>query len=1074
MALQTGHELFGPGDMGISSAGAAGPGGLEGTGAHAPEWGVGNPVSVAMAGLQQEVQRFGDIWDSTQVSDFLLRKQGELNEKYFHPETGLFNTRKGGDAQGIYAELVEDAKRIADEDAVRELSSRQRGMANSSLATMFTDMGGRVASFENQELMGYHVNKINDNIFKATELIAKSGNLDVQALGQAYSHIQSNIIDMGKAKGWDEETIVRETKTYFGQAVVKGALAASVTDAVKAYGALQSYQDVIPADAFQEATKKVVGVWNEQTLQKFYDIYQTEGPEKAREFLKSVSAEDRSASRAVATASGRQNDSVTVRTTVPGRSQGRSASAESGGKSDAVNWKDTSGVSCGLYQIHRGPKSDTMRDFENFLRRNGKNDVADQLKGLKGDALGNAWQRLVRSGKITDSEQTDFINESLVQPGIAQLPEALRDRIRENSTYLDMAWSTIVQHGPGGNARGMKAAWEASGGNDAVFIEKLFEWRKTQFNDQPENMRQSIIARMDKEKQRALGELNENPVHDPATGGMRYQPYRIGFMKPTDVKRALAELNKLETAKSRESRRIMNEQFPQAAATYMIDEQAGREAFDIIQESLANTGDAKAMRSFTIQRDKYEKLIPYKRSISHLPFAQQEKLLEDWFKEETHTGVDGNAAEMGKMQKEAMRILSHEQSEAQKDKAGYIAKQQVQEAQRDRANPTIPPQGKDERDIVPKTEDVQAGKAPNFIQENIRRQQEMFGTFQALPTEKLHEYKTMMENLNIPVQEKMDALLGIREAYGEYAVDAFSELKLDGGIIAAVNHVAANGNRELSTVRLEAEKLMTAAMTPWTAIHGQAEDDAMAKRDYVDKAKELGMVVQNRYATIAMGNTEANVIRHNQYQEAVAKAIALGFMKDMDNLSGNYVMAYEQNSRNINESGAFNPRAKAVITIPASANVNPDDVVYGLGQFVKEELTGMLPELPAELAKQPAYAQAQDFRIASILQDTTGISVDGGDNVMLFYQGQRLLDRKGNKIVLSAADLATKYRKREDAHQGQMRGNAPQYDSWSGELRMPDIRSTERRTQEEQLEYERGIRQSYGAHGTHTPMRIFR
>ena len=318
MALTMGHEVYGPDDLTVQGGNGLGGAGLGG-GTNAPMWGVGNPVAVAMSGLENAVRNFADTYDDVKVSEFMLRKQQELDQKYFHPETGLFNTRKGAAAEGLYAELVEDAKRITDDDAANELSKRQRGLINQPLSTMFTSYGHKVADFENQELMRHQIQLAQNNIFNATEIVARTGQLDENALGMAYANIQNNNIALGKMQGWDEATIVRKTREDFGEVVIKGSVAQSVSDPTKAYGALRTYKDVIPADKYQAAIKQVVSQWNEYTMQQFFDIYELQGKDPARGFLNSVS--------------------------MAGRSAARASSEESGGNPAAVNYADSGALS---------------------------------------------------------------------------------------------------------------------------------------------------------------------------------------------------------------------------------------------------------------------------------------------------------------------------------------------------------------------------------------------------------------------------------------------------------------------------------------------------------------------------------------------------------------------------------------------------------------------------------------------------------------------------------------------------------------------------------------------------------
>ena len=968
MALIMGHEVYGPDDLTVQGGNGLGGAGLGG-GTNAPMWGVGNPVAVTMSGLENAVSNFADTYDDVKVSEFMLRKQQELDQKYFHPETGLFNTRKGAAAEGLYAELVEDAKRITDDDAANELSKRQRGLINQPLSTMFTAYGHKVADFENQELMGYQIQMAQNNIFNATEIVARTGQLDENALGMAYANIQNNNIALGKMQGWDEATIVRKTREDFGEAVIKGSVAQSVSDPTKAYGALRTYKDVIPADMYQAAINQVVSQWNEYTMQQFFDIYELQGKDPARGFLNSVS--------------------------MAGRSAARASSEESGGNPAAVNYADSGGTSVGLYQIHRGPKSDTMSEFETWLRVHGKGDVADALKGKQGKDLGAAWQELVASGKIEDADQTAFIQEKLIDPAVRGLPEELQQRINTSGVYQDVIWSTAIQHGSSSAIRLMKAAWRDSGTDNRIFFESLYDLRKTQFNDQPQNVREAIIRRMEREKQRALGEL-----YTDATGTSQFPRDEL-VLTPQKYSQAMRMMQTRDRQKGVEANRLIREYAPNAFSEFM---QTGeRTSMDEVEEALIQTGDDKSYLRFKTMRSKYEELLPYMQSNSDKSFAEQQFLAMEWLTKAVIPGPDGNAAAIDKMKEEVTRQLQRQYTEFMKDPAGYAAQQQMFQAKHDAVDPTVPPHPVDDKGREPSEKDVATGKAVLDMRENMRLQRQISGDAAFVPTlisqERQKTLKTFFADPQVSDQDKFSTAISLAAEYGDYAEKAFSELDINGGANMAVSLVMQLG-RGYET---QARDLFAASLIP----DSQIWTDETRKAEFTLKARDNKFIehINEVIAQVGISTNATHQLRG--LESAVAKMIALGGEDKLDELVAGFEFWDNQRWGISDFFGTESHNANVALMIPRNLQIDPMRVAYAAERFERKELESVLPGLPKDAS--PQAVEEHRMRIEGLQNQITWISTNQGRSIVAYANNMQVVDKQGKPLALDVADIIKRY-----------------------------------------------------------------
>jgi hypothetical protein len=291
--------LEGPGDLTAQGGGRAANFAPTGSGTNAPTWEVGDPVAAAMAGLPQALERFAEVHDDIQINNFLLETRKELDTLYNDPENGIFKTRKGLSADGVYQEFSQWAEKNWEERARKTLNERQLGKAGKAFNALYMDMGRRVASHEMDERRNGYIESGHNAVFQAQEFIAR-GDLSQETLGASYASISGAVDSLAKLHGWDEETKQRKFQQYFGEAVLKGSAAMGNTDPTQAYGAVERFEELgyIPASEAAGAKAALVSKGREFLLQKAREINETQGPEAARKFVQENTARDTSGGHA--------------------------------------------------------------------------------------------------------------------------------------------------------------------------------------------------------------------------------------------------------------------------------------------------------------------------------------------------------------------------------------------------------------------------------------------------------------------------------------------------------------------------------------------------------------------------------------------------------------------------------------------------------------------------------------------------------------------------------------------------------------------------------------------------------
>lgn len=280
MALST-KGLVAPDSVGSLDASRVAPSG----GTSGPLWAVGDPAAVAMAGLQKSAERFADTYNDVQVGDFIMRQKKRLDDLYDNPDTGLFATRKGDAAKGMYQESKDTFKTIWDEDAKQQLSERQRQLASKPLQAMFMDYAHRIGSHETTQLMNAQVERAENTISTARDLVA-AGKVDMETLGSALANIEIATAAQGRMLGWDSDTVSRKQKEAFGSAIIKGSAAIAATNPTMAIGVLNKYRGFI-SDADYQAS---LGVLDEKARdfkkQHYLELVASGQKEEADSFLR--------------------------------------------------------------------------------------------------------------------------------------------------------------------------------------------------------------------------------------------------------------------------------------------------------------------------------------------------------------------------------------------------------------------------------------------------------------------------------------------------------------------------------------------------------------------------------------------------------------------------------------------------------------------------------------------------------------------------------------------------------------------------------------------------------------------
>ena len=189
-----------------------------------------------------------------------------------------------------------------------------------------------------------------------------------------------------------------------------------------------------------------------------------------------------------------------------GDAAGFAAQYESGVQgSRAIGYDKNGGTSYGKFQI--SSKAGTFDDWLQWLDKNGYEAVAQELRaagpadtGGRNGKAPDVWRALVGTGAITDEMQAQFINESIVEPALNNLPESMQDAVQSDPGLMQALFSTAVQHGAGGAVKLFARNWKKADGDREAFLDALYADRKTQFGSSTDDVQQSVAMRFDRER----------------------------------------------------------------------------------------------------------------------------------------------------------------------------------------------------------------------------------------------------------------------------------------------------------------------------------------------------------------------------------------------------------------------------------------------------------------------------------------------------------------------------------------------------------------------------------------------
>ena len=242
-----------PGDV-APVDGARIAGGIHGRAGNMPTWQVGDPVVTAMSGLQKSMERYAQVYDDVQVNSYLQRKSAELNKLYNDPDTGLFFTRRGKQAEGMYDEYKAAMTEMWDKDAKENLSPHQRALISKPMQHLVESYAHRVARFETGEKINAAKEDIANTVYEAKNLVA-TGHFSEDDLGNALNSINIAYASLGKLEGWDAATIKRKQEEEAGDMLTKAAAGLAPINPTAALGMLKTYKSMIPAAIYEPAMR---------------------------------------------------------------------------------------------------------------------------------------------------------------------------------------------------------------------------------------------------------------------------------------------------------------------------------------------------------------------------------------------------------------------------------------------------------------------------------------------------------------------------------------------------------------------------------------------------------------------------------------------------------------------------------------------------------------------------------------------------------------------------------------------------------------------------------------------------
>jgi len=203
-----------------------------------------------------------------------------------------------------------------------------------------------------------------------------------------------------------------------------------------------------------------------------------------------------------------------------------SAQFESGRNGvSAVGYDRVGGTSYGKYQI--ASKPGTMDRFLSYLDKNAP-DLSERLReagptntGSKEGAMPLEWRAIAAESPVRfEKLQHDFIAGETYQPARNMiLQQTGLDFNNAPPALREVLWSTSVQHGPTGAAKIFNKVIDrfVKGGEKVEFnaslIEGVYDSRKGQFGSSTKRVQESVVNRLNTEKQLALNMLGQTKLN---------------------------------------------------------------------------------------------------------------------------------------------------------------------------------------------------------------------------------------------------------------------------------------------------------------------------------------------------------------------------------------------------------------------------------------------------------------------------------------------------------------------------------------------------------------------------------
>lgn len=984
MAIQLGHELYGPGDVNLTGADNNLSRGLGRN--SAPLWEVGNPVAVAFADLQQESEAFAATYDATKANSFITSVEQELNAKYNDPKTGEYQTRQGANAQGMYSDLVEQAKFITDERAVKELNQRQRNLISDPLSNLFNQYGRQVGSFETTQLMNAQLDENKNAITAAQTGIAQAGELTPEGLAFAHSRIATATANIGLMLGHSPETIDNATRAAFGTTVKNGIAAYSIKDPTNAFGALRVYRDLMHPAEYAEIAELTKRTWDNAMIQEANQVYNERGIEGAREFLESHNSWVQAASA--------------------------NRAKESGGNPSAVNMQDSGGMSFGLYQFHIGNGVDIVKQFGEYLSDRGNPEVLARMTGKKGRNAATEWKSLVAEGLISDADQTKFARDVLVLPYVDKLSPELQDKIDGNYAYREAVWSTMITHGGPRAVEIISKAHERSGGNGLNFINLLYEDRSKRFTKGTQAQRNATLKTLAQEHKRLAGVVGAE-----GAGGGNWEGSLS--LPPKTERTLLRSFEASDRSRSVGISSVSRAIVPEAVAQFLAT--GNSQVLDQAQEALAAFGEeTPEMLEFKTQRELIEKVMPFinDNTLNGLPLREQRALAQEKL---ASLRTDGNYDQVNKMYAEVDKHFKALEESFKKDpslaSAHAEASLKAYKAIPGMVGVTPAPLGSgsassaavstgdplnvpDPRAVVNEQVNKELAKETNPVESSITRSLEWQRRVSGDPNFKgkvfsgpdILAHKTFFEDPNLPVRARLEKMNQISLNLGVHASQGFQELGLSYTDYASVKHMEANGVQ----TRSEVEVFNTAGSLKWAQIYSAGDDqvDNEAKLASYEAADKVPFVqVEKQIAALNKFSPEA-VKNFNEVRDTIAKMIALGQEDSVEKLNNAYEYILPENS----DFGSL-------LTLPTNLGLSVEDVEAG-GVAKLEEL---YPVLAEHISQTMGASGVDPLFIGNTVNNLSNhmvlASIGGGNQVMVFFDGVPMRTPEGELLVWEAAEL---------------------------------------------------------------------